>query len=377
MIDGTEDTTSTGRASSGLSPDDHDRMSPDGGESPASASASDPIREQFENIKELRRRRAVGWVALMVLIGFIGLQAGSATGLLNPDARIETFLNSLGQFFPITLHFGVLPFLDLGQYVDFILTMNLLYDPEIGGLLFQWPPNFGDIYSFFFVELGMFQIFGEAGVTLGMGFVGTLLGFPFALIFGTLGSERVTPFPFNFIFRGTMSFIRAIPAIVWTLIFIPFLGLGPSSAAIAIGFDTIGNLGRLFVDELEEIEDGPIEAMRTTGANKPQVVFFGMLSQVRTSFIAWTLYIFEINVRAAVTVGVVGAGGLGYIVTAQQNLLRFTNMMATLLAIFILIISVELFSQRLRSRLRSDEDRMGIWELITGFPERMIKSGMR
>jgi len=141
-----------------------------------------------------------------------------------------------------------------------------------------------------------------------MGFVGTVLGFPFALVFGTLGSERVTPFPFNFIFRGTMSFIRAIPAIIWTLIFIPFLGLGPASAAIAIAFDTIGNLGRLFVDELEEIEDGPIEAMRTTGASKPQIVFFGMLSQVRTAFIAWTLYIFEINVRIGVTVGVIGAG---------------------------------------------------------------------
>lgn len=346
-------------------------------ESSSSHDDSDPIRDQFDSIKKMRRRRAVGWLALITFIAFIGLQSASATGLLNPDARIGTFLESLGQFFPVTLHFGIIPFLNLGQYADFIVQMNLLYDPEIGGLIFQWPPSPGDIYAFFFQELGMFQIFGEAGVTLGMGFLGTLLGFPFALIFGTLGSERVTPFPFNFIFRGTMSFIRAIPAIIWTLIFIPFFGLGPTSAAIAIAFDTIGNLGRLFVDELEEIEDGPIEAMQTTGANKPQVVFFGMLSQVKTSFIAWTLYIFEINVRIGVTVGVVGAGGLGYIVVAQQNLLRFTNMMATLIAIFILIISVELFSQRLRSRLRSDEERMGIWELITGFPERMAESALK
>lgn len=341
------------------------------------ATDSGRLETQFENIKQMRRRRAVGWLVLVLFIGYIGIQAFAATGLLNPDARVGTFIESLGSFFPLTWHFGVLPFLDLGQYADFIVRQNLLYDHEIGGMLFQWPPSPGDIYAFFFDELGVFQIFGEAGITLAMGFVGTLLGFPFALVFGTLGSERVTPFPFNFIFRGTMSFIRAIPAIIWTLIFIPFLGLGPSSAAIAIAFDTIGNLGRLFVDELEEIEDGPIEAMRTTGASKPQVVFFGMLSQVRTSFIAWTLYIFEINVRIGVTVGVLGAGGLGYIVVAQQNLLRFTNMMATLIAIFILIISVELFSQRLRSRLRSDEETMGIWELITGFPERMAESALK
>jgi len=332
------------------------------------------VAGQFDAIKRMRRRRAVGWLALLVLLAFVTVQAFAATELLNPDARLETFVESLSEFFPTTLYLGVVPFLDLGQYADFMIQENLLYDPEVGSLLFQWPPDPGDIYAFFFRELGIFRIFGEAGVTLAMGFVGTVVGFPFALVFGTLGSERVTPFPFNFVFRGTMSFIRAIPAIVWTLIFIPFLGLGPASAAIAIAFDTIGNLGRLFVDELEEIEDGPIEAMRTTGANKPQVVFFGMLSQVRTAFIAWTLYIFEINVRIGVTVGVLGAGGLGYIVTAQQNLLRFTNMMATLIAIFILIISVELFSQRLRSRLRSDEEMMGVWELVAGFPRRMAES---
>jgi len=335
------------------------------------------IAEQFENIRQTRRRRALGWTGLLAFLAFATVQAFAATELLNPDARLETFTDSLTGFFPITRHFGVIPFLDFGQYVAFIRQENLLYDPEIGGLLFQFPPNLADIYAFFFLELGIFQIFGEAGITLAMGFVGTVLGFPFALVFGTLGSERVTPFPFNFIFRGTMSFIRAIPAIIWTLIFIPFLGLGPASAAIAIAFDTIGNLGRLFVDELEEIEDGPIEAMRTTGASKPQIVFFGMLSQVRTAFIAWTLYIFEINVRIGVTVGVIGAGGLGYVLTSQQNLLRFTEMMATLLAIFLLIISVELFSQRLRSRLRSDDVEMGIWELIAGFPRRMADSMLK
>jgi len=356
-------------------------MDPDGTHDPESATAEtdapDRIVEQFENIKRTRRRRAVGWIGLLVFILFATIQAFAATELLDPDARIGTFVDSLGEFFPITYYFDVVPFLDFGQYIAFIRDANLLYDPEVGGLLFQWPPSATDVYVFFFQELGIFQIFGEAGITLAMGFVGTVVGFPFALMFGTLGSGRVTPFPFNFIFRGTMSFIRAVPAIVWTLIFIPFLGLGPASAALAIAFDTIGNLGRLFVDELEEIEEGPVEAMRTTGANKPQIVFFGMLSQVRTAFIAWTLYVLEINVRIAVTVGVIGAGGLGFIVTSQQNLLQFTNMMATLISIFLLIISVELFSQRLRARLRNDDVEMGLWELITGFPRRMADSALK
>jgi len=347
-------------------------LEPDAGES--------AVARQFENIKRTRRRRALGWLVLLIVLGFVTVQAFAAAELLAADFRLEQLLTTMfgdaNPFFP-TVTLGPIPFLDISQYIEFIQQENLLYDPEIGGLLFQWPPNPSDIYAFFFTELGIFTIFGQAGVTLAMGFIGTVLGFPFALVFGTLGSERVTPFPFNFIFRGTMSFIRSVPAIVWALIFIAPLGLGPASASLAIAFDTIGNLGRLFVDELEEIENGPTEAMRTTGASKPQVVFFGMLSQVRTAFIAWTLYIFEINVRIAVTVGVIGAGGLGFIVESQRNLLRFTDMMATLFAIFILIISVELFSQRLRSRLRSDEKKMGLWELITGFPRRMVESAMK
>ncbi len=330
------------------------------------------LTEQYERIRQRRRRRAIASVGLVTFVLFVFVQGLSATELLDGDFTWEHFGTSLRNYFPTTTFGPGVPFLDLGQYTAFIIDRNLLFDPEIASLLLE-----GRFYTFFFEELGMFAIFGQAGITLAMGVVGTIMGFPFALMFGVLGSERVTPFPFNFIFRGSMSFIRAIPALVWTLIFIPLAGLGPAAATFAIAFDTIGNLGRLFVDELEEIADGPIEAMETTGASKPQTIVFGMLSQVKTSFIAWTLYILEINVRIAVTVGVYGAGGLGQVVESQQGLLNWTEVMATLLCIFVLIITVELFSQRLRSRLRSDDEVMGLKELITGFPRRMAESVMK
>ena len=353
---------------------------PDGGHAVAEGAEATEVErderlvEQFENIRRTRRRRAVAGVAILASIVFIFVQGLNATDLLDEDFQWEFFRTSLRNYFPTTWHFDLIPFIDVGRYFAYIRDENLLYDPEIGGLLFSWPPQ---LYTFFFQELGIFSIFGEAGITLAMGVVGTILGFPFALLFGVLGSERVTPFPFNLIFRGTMSFIRAIPALVWTLIFIPLAGLGPAAATLAIAFDTIGNLGRLFVDELEEIADGPIEAMETTGASRPQTIVFGMLSQVKSSFIAWTLYILEINVRIAVTVGVYGAGGLGQVVEVQQGLLRWSNVMATLICIFVLIISVELFSQRLRARLRSDEEKMGWRELILGFPQRFGESMLK
>ncbi|MFB6297438.1 MAG: phosphonate ABC transporter, permease protein PhnE [Salinirussus sp.] len=192
-------------------------------------------------------------------------------------------------------------------------------------------------------------------VTLLLGFLGTVLGFLPALLFGVLGSEQVTPFPFNFLFRGVMSAIRAIPAIVWIFLFVPFGPPSQATAVLAIATDTIGNLGRLFTDELEEIEEGPIEAIRSTGASRTQTVGFGMLSQVSRSYIAWTLYILEINTRIAISLGVVGAGGLGLYIRNQQDLFQFPSTAAGIVMVFVVVLSIELLSSRIRARLRPGE----------------------
>ncbi|WP_276260992.1 PhnE/PtxC family ABC transporter permease [Haloglomus litoreum] len=202
-------------------------------------------------------------------------------------------------------------------------------------------------------------------MTLSIGIVGTILGFPFALFFGVLGSERVTPFPFNFGFRGVMSTIRAVPALVWVFIFAALVPLSPLTAMLAVATDTVGNLGRLFTDELEEIDEGPIEAIRSTGASRPQVINFGMLSQVSSSFVAWTLYILEINTRIAVSLGVVGAGGLGQYIQQNLNLFNSFRAGAGLLTLLVLVLSIELLSSRLRARLRpSEHDSKGFIDAL-------------
>ncbi len=202
-------------------------------------------------------------------------------------------------------------------------------------------------------------------VTLLLGFMGTVLAFPLALILGVLGSERVTPFPFNFIFRGTLSGIRAIPAIVWIFLYIPIGPPGQMTAVLAIATDSIGNLGRLFTDDLEEIDEGPIEAIRSTGASSTQTVSFGMLSQVSRSFIAWTLYILEINTRIAISLGVVGAGGLGLMIRNSQDLFQFRQTAAGLIMVFIVVLGIELISSRIRARLRPGEhEGKGFFEAV-------------
>ncbi|WP_233510259.1 MULTISPECIES: phosphonate ABC transporter, permease protein PhnE [unclassified Haloferax] len=297
-------------------------------------------------LRDITLTKRIKWgmaFLISVVFGFFFFEALSEVGFSVAEILYywPEFQEALGDFFPRTTLFG-LPFVDFGSYWQFIQERDL---------------------------------FGAAIVTLAMGFAGTVLGIPGALLLGVLGSERVTPYPFNFIFRGTMSVIRAIPALVWALIYIPLGGVSPFTATLAIGTDTMGNLGRLFTDALEEVEDGPIEAIESTGANRRQTVVFGMLSQVFTPFIAWTMYILEINTRIAVTMGLIGGGGIGYVLQTQRSLFKYTNMMATILVIFVLVVSVEFVSQRVRSYIRGEEEEgMSVLKLVIEFPQRMARS---
>ena len=317
----------------------------------AAASDAEPTDDRVaETLARIERRtlfRRLGALALLAVVLLstyfgIGYLAGSSVGKFLADLgrQLPTFLESLREFLA-------------PNFVDFTVHSQ---DNEVTGLQ-------GLVGSFLnpgtFVETARTgsasYIVSGAVVTVIIGFTGTVLGFPLALLFGVLGSERVTPFPFNFLFRGTMSTIRAVPALVWVLIYIPLVSISPIGAMLAVATDTVGNLGRLFTDDLEEIDEGPIEAIQSTGANRPHVVSFGMLSQVSSSFIAWTLYILEINTRIAISLGVVGAGGIGQYLQLKLGFLAFDRAVAALVMVIFILLAVELTSSRLRARLRPDE----------------------
>jgi len=178
------------------------------------------------------------------------------------------------------------------------------------------------------------------------------------------------------VFRWVLGHIRSVPGRVWALIYVPLGGISPVTATLAIGTDTIGELGRLLTAELEEIDDGPIEGISSTGAGKPQVITFGMITQIVRPFIAWSMFILENNVRSAVGLGIIGAGGLGVTLSIEQQTFKFTNMMATILFIVVLVLSVEMVSQRTRSYLRGDDDdeQSSLYDRIVGLPKRLSNS---
>jgi phosphonate transport system permease protein len=317
-----------------------------------SADSVDAILSRIE--RQIAIRAAIGVFAAL----FAGTVVYFGTGFLG--ARPVPDIVRFAQF-----DFFITEFLKYTRptFVDFTFYTQR---NEIGGLFailasLTQPSTFVETVT----SLRSSLIVSSVVMTLTIGIVGTILGFPFALFFGVLGSERVTPFPFNFLFRGVMSTIRAIPALVWVFIFAALVPLSPLTAMLAVATDTIGNLGRLFTDELEEIEEGPIEAIRSTGASRFQVINFGMLSQVSSSFVAWTLYILEINTRIAVSLGVVGAGGLGQYIQQNLNLFNSYRAGAGLVTLLVLVLSIELLSSRLRARLRpSEHDSKGFLDSV-------------
>ena len=300
-------------------------------------------------LSRIERRLVIRRLLVFAGLGVAALTAYFGTGFLGGRPVPDIVRFAQFDFFVAEFVKYLAP-----NFVDFT---RLTQQEGIGGWLAVWVSvtNPSTIVETA-LSLRSSLLVSSVVITLSIGIVGTILGFPLALFFGVLGSERVTPFPFNFLFRGVMSTIRAIPALVWVFIFAALVPLSPLTAMLAVATDTIGNLGRLFTDELEEIQEGPIEAIRSTGASRGQVINFGMLSQVSSSFVAWTLYILEINTRIAVSLGVVGAGGLGQYIQTNLNLFNSFRAGAGLITLLFLVLSIELLSSRLRARLRPEED---------------------
>jgi phosphonate transport system permease protein len=350
-----------------VSGDDRPDVESDGG-TVAAPSASASSRSVDEVLRGIEYRQ---WLARGLLVaGLVALAGLTWVGMgflgVKPDdlaRQFPTFVESLQAFLT-------------PDFVDFTTYSR---ENELTG----WSGLVESLLnpSSLLTSLGSQEgIVGVSVVTVVIGFTGTVLGFPLALLLGVLGSERVTPFPFNFLFRGLMSTIRAVPALVWILIYIPLAGISPVSAMLAVATDTVGNLGRLFTDELEEIDDGPIEAIRSTGARDSQVISFGMLSQVSSSFVAWTLYILEINTRIAISLGVVGAGGIGQYINLRIDLFAFSRAAAGLIMVVFIVLSVELLSSRLRARLRpSEHEAKSIVDVLASLadPDRWLGTNAR
>jgi phosphonate transport system permease protein len=151
--------------------------------------------------------------------------------------------------------------------------------------------------------------------------------------------------------RAVLNLLRTIPHIVWALIFVFAVGLGPFPGVLALGLHTGGVLGKLFAEVVEDIDPKPLEALQATGAGRLQGLLYGILPQVLPQFLAYSLYRWEVNIREAVILGYVGAGGLGQQIHIAISLFLEQKLLTLILAIYVMVTVVDYLSAFLRRRL--------------------------
>jgi phosphonate transport system permease protein len=149
--------------------------------------------------------------------------------------------------------------------------------------------------------------------------------------------------------RQVFNVGRGINEIILALIFVAAVGLGPFAGVIALAIHGAGMLGKFFAESIEEIDQGPIEALHSTGAGPVQIIIYGVIPQVLTSWIAVSLYRFETNLRQATVLGMVGAGGIGFELVGSMKLFQYQDTATCILVIIVMVMSADYVSSKLRA----------------------------
>ncbi|GAA1589128.1 phosphonate transport system permease protein [Mycolicibacterium mucogenicum 261Sha1.1M5] len=189
--------------------------------------------------------------------------------------------------------------------------------------------------------------------TLWIGLLGTTVSVPFALLLAVFAARTTTPNQAVYqVARGILSFFRAVPDIVFALIFVTAVGLGPFAGVLALICHNTGVMGKLWAEAMEDVDQGPEQALRTAGASRWQVVANATIPNVLPQLTGLLLYRFDVNVRSSLVLGLVGAGGIGLLINKAIKTFQFDEMLTYLIIILIVIIAVDLASAWIRKRLQ-------------------------
>jgi len=182
--------------------------------------------------------------------------------------------------------------------------------------------------------------------------IGTVLAIILSFFLSFLAASNITPHPaLSGIIRGFCSLLRSIPTLIWVLIFIVAVGLGPLPGVLAIMIGAIGSLVKVFAQSIEEVDEGVIEALRATGSSWLGIIVQGVLPCALTALLAWCVMRFEGDLAESTILGTVGAGGIGYELSHAMRSYRYDQALFVGLVIFIMVFSVELVANRLKLKM--------------------------
>lgn len=178
--------------------------------------------------------------------------------------------------------------------------------------------------------------------------LGAVLGLPMAvLIAGNVRAPRVLALPA----RWLAAVLRGVPELLWALLFVAAVGLGPAAGVYAISLHSAGMVAKLCSEQMEAVDPAPVEAVRLTGASRTATALFAVVPQARGTIVSQLLYQWECNVRSSVVIGYVGAGGLGQELGVALHLFRYQELATLMAAVLLLVLIVDGVSVLIRRRL--------------------------
>ncbi|MES2562387.1 MAG: phosphonate ABC transporter, permease protein PhnE [Pseudomonadota bacterium] len=264
------------------------------------------------------------------------------TAALDREWQRFTLKQKLGRF---ALYFGIVAACVVSLRTVQIIP-EFLYDaPEQMADLFKrmWPIEWA------FYPRGVHDALIE---TLHIASLGTILAVLMAVPLGVLAANNIVPNSgINYFAKLMLVSSRSVNSLVWALLFVAIFGPGPLAGTMAIAFRSIGFVGKLFGEALEEARSGPIEALTAAGAPWPSIFLKGYWPQVVPAFWGITLFRWDINVRESAVLGLVGAGGIGMAIDTAMNLFQWERVALMLIAIFSVVVVAELAVTAVRKRI--------------------------
>jgi len=187
--------------------------------------------------------------------------------------------------------------------------------------------------------------------TVEIALLGTAVAAVLALPLGFIAARNVAPRALFHIARAMLNVFRSVDTLVFALLFVAAVGLGPFPGVLAVVAYTTTSLAKLYSEAIEGIDAGPVDAITATGASRLQVLRFGVLPQVLPLFLSYILYRLETNIRAATVLGFVGAGGIGFYLQTYLRMIDYPAASTVLLVTVAMVMIVDGISSRLRARL--------------------------
>jgi phosphonate transport system permease protein len=193
-------------------------------------------------------------------------------------------------------------------------------------------------------------VVGATLETVQMALAGTFTALIVAFPLGFLAARNTTPHPLVYhSVRTVLNLLRTVPDLALGLLFVAAVGLGAFAGTLALAIHTATVLGKLLSESVENIDEGVVEAIRATGAGYTQILSFAVLPQILPDLISFTLYRLETNIRAASVLGLIGAGGIGYLMNTSFRTFQYQEAAAIVLVLIALVMLVDYLSSRLRT----------------------------